>query len=321
MLMLSLTLSSGFQSAKMRERTKKMREATSYLNVPNYGSVESSCAACEAVAQGIEAQMRTDQHKNSAVVRTALLMSACDGIDDFVPSELNPIEKDGPKVLNFVNGKKTSFGQERNEKYVSVGLSEFCNMVVEEYEDELSAVMDDAKPVDSALTKSMKGAARYEMKQAVCVHTTSLCTDEALNRISAHRMNLINEVDPEMKKKFAEVMAQMQAGKAGMPKISADVEVEHKNIHLTEEMLAQAEADEKAGKPVTEGAKRAKGAKKDKSTKGKKDKKAAADEFWSMPTNPAEMVSWAQASPMLASVAGLTTVSVVYVGGMVARLW
>ena len=328
------TLAAGFENARMRSRTKKMKEISSFVKVPGFGGEETLCAACEAVAQSLEAQMKTDQHKESPVVRTAKLMETCDYIDNYFPATLKPISQGGPEVLHFVKAKP----KDLKEGEARVGLSEYCTALVEEYEEELSAVMDAAQPISSETTKAMSEAMgvydgpRYELKVDTCVTATKQCSHDALNRISSHRIGMMEHMDPSGKGQMKRVLNQLK-GLKGMGNVNPGAEIDYKDVSadllrsmdaaelgMTEEEKATKikEVDKAAAKAAKAVKKATKGA-----AKGKDKKKptAEAQQFWSLPANPSELMAWAQKSPILAASAGLATLAVVYIGGLVARVW
>ena len=294
----------GFENAQMRRRTQKVKEAGSYLRVPGYTIDEQRCAACEAVAQSIEGRMKNDAHKGGYVEQVALLMSACDRIDETVhPSELKmpagsgqetlPEEK---KVLQFAK-----MHLDGDKQTVSVGLGEFCTTLVEEFEDELVEMIASAKSINSPIAKEMTGSDHaYELKEQTCVHVTKSCTSEGLNQITAARLGQLSNLPKEQRDKLMKMLERKYSkGEAGSaPKAAAPQE-----------------------KAVPKPSPDATGKKWKGKTKSSKPPPAQSG----LPANPVEAFEWLYSATtkkpyaVLASVTATT--ALVYIGGMVARLW
>ena len=176
----------AFENAAMRKRNRGMREATSFINVPGYSEAEVRCAACEAIASTLEKEMSTDKHKGGTVDRLNMLVSTCDRIDRKLPAELplplgDADDPNAPKVLHFFESKA------HEQVNQGVGLSEFCTVFIEEYEDELDAVMSKAEPIfdDTTFNRlsmshgSMShggGVSKYNLHESVCLEATKSCT-------------------------------------------------------------------------------------------------------------------------------------------------
>ena len=88
-----------------------------------------------------------------------------------------------------------------------LGLSEFCNVMVEEYEDELAEAISKA----TSAAKTGLFAGMYEMKESVCVATAGACKSEQLNTITAHRIGQARNMSPEKMRQLQEAMAQSEA--------------------------------------------------------------------------------------------------------------
>jgi bacterioferritin-associated ferredoxin len=178
----------SFESAELKRRRKAKKEAVSYLNVDGWTGEAAQCAACEATARQMEDKMRTGQHKTGEVERLGLLMEVCDGIETQLPMKLAPVEKGGPDVLHFFRNDNAMAELKREGggpiDLSKLGLLEFCNAVVEEWEEELAEVMDNAKPTMAKFGASLYGKpiSNYELKVDVCVKATGLCAGRSSTR-------------------------------------------------------------------------------------------------------------------------------------------
>ena len=113
-----------------------------------------------------------------------------------------PVEAGGPKVIHFFSSDVPEA-----QRIGPLGLSEFCNVMVEEYEDELAEAISKA----TSAAKTGLFAGMYEMKESVCVATAGACKSEQLNTITAHRIGQARNMSPEKMRQLQEAMAQSEA--------------------------------------------------------------------------------------------------------------
>ena len=152
-----VALASAFENAKQRQRKAAMRDAVDALNVPGFSQIEAKCAACEAVARSMEDKMKTGKHLGGAHDRLSVLYDVCDNIEENLPMTMKPIEEGGPEALHFWKAPKQQLDELKGGQIKDIGLGEFCTAVVGEYEEELSGVMESAKPLHSGFGKKLGG--------------------------------------------------------------------------------------------------------------------------------------------------------------------
>lgn len=320
----------GFENAQMKKRRKKIKEASSYLRIPHFSQEQQQCAACEAIAQNFEELMREDKHKGGYVEQMAIVNSVCDGIDDkYMPSDMEaPKAAEGAdaesKVLHFAKippGKRGGVGE-----IPRTGLSEFCTALTEEFEDDLLTMVAEAEPVDSALTKQLgigSGGAdampRYELKDATCVRVTQSCSSEGLHAISNARITMgLGSMPAEQKAKFEDYLKTMAMKQQVQDATQAAQRMAEGAS--AEEIIQEAALKEAAGKPKKE-AVRAEKIFEKKKKEGKKWKGKSKPSPKKEGSSPLEAIDWMVQKPYAALASLTATVSVVYVGGMVARVW
>ena len=201
----------AFENFEARERKKELKAAaneirrrlqsTSPEEYNAFGVEEVGCAACEAVARSVEAKMQYGGGKHKATVdRLSLLYEACENIDEQIPSTMPPVKEGNPKALHFF--ASASLKQEiaklkKQGKYAfdaAKGLTEYCTVLVEGHEENLSSVMAEA-------TEALQGM--FELKVKICVETTKQCTDDQLNRISEHRIAMAGPEAAKLLQAFA----------------------------------------------------------------------------------------------------------------------
>ena len=119
----------SFENAKMRQRKRRLSEATGFLRLPSPGydfadEDDRQCAACEALVREMESHMDSDKHKGGTVARLNMLVSLCDNIDRQIPLTLG---EGDDEVLHF-------FPQKDMKDGARVGLSEWCTAMIEEFD-------------------------------------------------------------------------------------------------------------------------------------------------------------------------------------------
>ena len=149
----------------------------------DYPPMDVQCAACEAVAQGLERSMATGKHLgkgahkrmgdgtvkaasgkgDGAVERLEVLYSVCATLMDVFPAHL----EHGDTFHFFYKEGSGAKGH-------VAGLVEYCEELVEAYEAPLLETMRQASPIDvpKEMNVGNKGVLRYELKDAVCVRAT-----------------------------------------------------------------------------------------------------------------------------------------------------
>lgn len=323
----------AFENAEMRRRKKARKEIVSFLNVPGYEPAAVACAACEAVARQVEDVMKNNQHKTDDVMRLGLLMESCQGIENQLPIPMPPVEEGGEPVLHFgMDPRKLAELKRAKDGAVDLnkpGLGEFCDALVEEYEQELKTVMDTATPL-SAVGQTLMGKAvpRFELKEDICVRGTEMCSQEALNTISAAR---IKQADPELMKQFMGDFEKIR----GIPKKEkSSHKVDLGDGHEAEIKVSEPQSIETAfpdGKIPGVGDIPGVG-KKGGGKKGGKAKKPPAHRASGSSSDSNERptllsmvhgaVKWYIGASLPVQLGGaLVTLLAVYIGGQVARIW
>ena len=194
---------------------KKVVGAASFLrmDIKRHTIEEQNCAACEAVAQGIERQMSLDHHKSGRRQAIELLVNACDNIDgrsrlqelDAMPSDDERLRDGGGigdgrgKVLTLHTFRPDELKliEQRMDLRAeligpSVGLDEYCSALIEDFEDVLVETMVTATPLDDSQVNPLyplESLARkhYELTQQVCVDVTKSCSLNELYAIFGAR--------------------------------------------------------------------------------------------------------------------------------------
>jgi len=203
----------------------------------DYTPEQVNCAACEAVAQALEAAMATGKHLSKighkrkgqrtdtqggdgAIERMDLLFGVCDAMGKYVPAKL---EKTSTLHFTSAGSTSTSAGSSSGGRSeVTPVLTAFCQELVEQHEDALLETMRDALPIEvPEIMRSSAGLLRYELKEAVCVRATESCTDERLNAISFGRIALLDDASVGTKSKATQMLkefakqAKQPSGMAG----------------------------------------------------------------------------------------------------------
>ena len=204
---LALAFESGEQKAKKRALRSAAKGLTIGEYVDEFKLVDITCAACEATARSIEKEMNLGKHRGDTVGRLEMMYTACETVDLNIPQVMPPNEEGGPRVLHFFPAKGASPGELDN---LHLGLQSYCNVLVEEYEDELEAAL---KKSEAAATSGiLKGV--YEMKVSICVDSTSACTNDQLNTISGHRIGGMRNLPPAKQAELQEMINAMKQGNA-----------------------------------------------------------------------------------------------------------
>ena len=300
------------RNVRILGRGKKVVGAASFLrmDLERHEIEAQSCAACEAVSQGIERQMSLDHHRRGAGEAMELLVNACEGIDgrthvlelDAMPPsarhgrvflrsaqehslEESELQQSG-KVLMFHTFRPDELRLLEQRPDIkanmksNVGLGEYCSALVEDFEDELVEAMLEAKPLEEAQvspTNTLESAARqhYEVTEQVCVSMTKSCSAKTIEAIFASRAH-----DRESQ------------GLDDGPTTAA-----------TSKGKGKGRGKGKAAK----------------ATKAKTPK--AAPEPSERGWQPADALLWAQQAPVTAFASFAATSALVYMGGQVARVW
>jgi len=321
-LFVLLASSVAFENAKARKRRQAMHEAVGLLKTGGqFSTVEAkSCAACEAVARNLETKMARGHHLTGEVERLAVLYEACDGDERNVPQPIKPGGDGGEEILHYfqVSDELASQIKGSTDQF---GLGEFCTVLLEEFEDELTAAVAAAKPVSSAVSAKMGGLAAgehrnlmYEMKQAVCVQATSSCSDDTLNRISNGRiMQAIHQAktDPVQAKRLESMFAAIGSGASG------DGEEQKATAPSQKRDAANDDSDGDEGKTSPQTAAKSTAPPKAKSSR----KKVKSSKDFANTPFSATLMGSALASPYAMVIGAAVTLPSIYVGGLVARLW
>lgn len=217
-----VTRCAAFENSAMRERKRALRDAVSEIKVAvgSYSREEIQCAACEAVSRSLQDVMSSGRHKAGAVERIAVLYEACEGIETMLPSALPPMEEGGPQPLHFWKADDKDMEKLKTVDVTAIGLKQYCNTLVEEFEDAIVGEMASAKEFPSAMANAMAGMSRYSMVQALCVRATPSCSEESLNRITQHRMamGMKNSATRESMERLIEKMGKEPPKAAKAPK-------------------------------------------------------------------------------------------------------
>ena len=183
------------------------------------------------------------------------------------------------------------------------GLRQYCNTLVEEFEDAIVGEMVSAKEMTGSAGYGIPGMSRYSMVQALCVRATPSCSPESLNQISQQRlaMGLKNSDARKSVQRLLEEMGESKA--SGTPdSLQGGSEQPPRKAEKAPKAPTAPQAS-KARKP--------------------RESTREADE---PPKGLFKLVASLRAlvahSPMVVLASGLTvTTTAVYVGGMVARVW
>ena len=203
-------------AAKLADELARLASSPDAKLKSTYSSSQIECAACEAVAQGLEAAMATGAHLgkmgykkskkgfertsdmtgDGAVERMEVLYGMCAKLQEYFPAHL-----DATETLHFMKVPSGKFG----------GLSalhEYCESFVEEREQQLLEVMKNAKPLELPPMMRKAGTLQYELKQQVCVEATNTCTADSLMRISNGRIGMAKH-NPEMQAALKEYLQEL----------------------------------------------------------------------------------------------------------------
>jgi len=283
-------LCAGFENSAMRQRKRALQDAVEEIKVPigSYSQEEIQCAACEAVSRNLADAMSSGRHKAGAVERIAVLYEACEGIETKLPAELPPKEDGGDKVLHFWTPQDME--ALRSTDVSKIGMKQYCNTLVEEFEDAIVEEMTSAKEVTSMT--AVKGLSRYSMVEALCVRATPSCSDDSLNRITESRL-VMGMKNSDAREQLTSLLKQQMGKPGAMPP------------------------------KVPEAPKAPKAAK---GSKARKLRESTQQADASAPKGLNALISWLRGliaqSPMIVLASGATvTTTAVYVGGMVARVW
>jgi hypothetical protein len=285
------------QNTRVLGRGKRVVGAASFLRLDlnKFDIEDQNCAACEAVAQSIERSMTLGQHKSGGGAATEVLVDACEGIDD----------------RTMVNQLQRAPTDESDATTASSSVLQFHTFREAELKQVMSMRRHGAAPTAERVGLSEYCSALVDEHEESLVATMLAATP--LDAADAAEINGLEEYGGTAKEHY-DITVQMCL------EITKSCTVPQlQSIFLARDY--NREEEERHSRNHQAKAKKGTGKAKKNAPKAKKHAPKKLPATADASAGISYAFEWIQRAPLTAAVSIAATAALVYVGGLVARVW